>query len=168
VAATVYFLPFGLGNTHITRLVKSLSPTAGSGEDGLVVQLTLAPRIRSGLRAILEDADDIGCLSFAGTGLVFEGDSVRLFVPYDHIQRVQPRNIGLRGAFVYGRRIKVVVSGLPQIESLEVAERSSWLLPASRQIARELYKRLAAKIPQGKGQEPVKNNSPDEPASLPR
>ena len=29
VAATAYFLPFGFGNTHIPRLVRSLNPAAG-------------------------------------------------------------------------------------------------------------------------------------------
>ena len=110
LAGAAFFLPFGLGNTHITRLVRSFNPPAGKGEEGFVVQLTLSPRLRTGLRATLEDADDIGWLSFTGTGLLFAGDSVRLSVPYDQIERVQPRNIGLRGGFVYGRRINVVVA----------------------------------------------------------
>jgi len=152
VAGTAYFLPFGMGNTHITRLVRSLNLAAGKGADGYVVQLTLSPRIRSGLRAVLEDADDIGCLRFTGPGLVFEGDSVKLFVPYECIERVRPQNIGLRGLFVYGRRIKMTVAGLPEIASLEFAERSSWLLPASRRITRELCGRLAAKAPRGTGE----------------
>lgn len=148
VAATAYFLPFGFGNTHITRLVRLLNPDAGKSNDGFIVQLTLSPRIRSGLRAILEDADDIGYLSFTGTGLVFQGDSVKLSIPFDRITRAQPQNVGLRGRFVYGRRIKVVVSGLPNIESLEFAERSSCLLPNSRAITRRLHERLCTKAPQ--------------------
>jgi hypothetical protein len=155
VMATAYFLPFGLGNTYITRLVRSLNPAAGQGEDGFIVQLTLSPRIRSGLRAVLEDADDIGYLSFSGTELLFQGDSVKLAVPFDRIEQVQPQNIGLRGLFVYGRRIRVLVSGLPEVESFELAERSSWLLPASRAIARKLYARLSATVPQVKRQAPV-------------
>ncbi len=149
-AATVYFLPFGLGNTHITRLVRRLSPAADKGGDGFIVQLTLSPKLRAGLRTILEDADDIGYLSFSETGLLFQGDSVKLCVPFDCLERVQPRNIGLRGIFIYGRRIRVAVSGLPQIQALEFAERSSWLLPASRRITRQLCERLAARIPQEK------------------
>ena len=58
------------------------------------------------------------------------------------------QNIGLRGLFVYGRRIKVVPSGLPQIESLEFAERSSWLLPDSRRITRKLAERLSTSVRQ--------------------
>jgi hypothetical protein len=149
VAGTAYFLPFGLGNTHITRLVRSLRPAASQGGKGFVVQLTLSPRIRSGFRAILEDADDIGHLSFTSAGLVFDGDSVRLFVPYDHIEQVRPQNIGLRGLFVYGRRIKIMVSGLPEAEALEFAERSSWFLPASSRITRQLCERLAAGVAAG-------------------
>jgi hypothetical protein len=148
VAATAYFLPFGLGNTHITRLVQSINPAAAQGGEGFIVQLTLSPRLRSGLRALLEDADDIGYLTFSGNELLFQGDSVKLSVPLDRIERVRPQNIGLRGLFVYGRRIKVVVSGLPQIESVEFAERSSCLLPTSRAITRRLYQRLSTRVPQ--------------------
>jgi hypothetical protein len=143
VAATAYFLPFGLGNTYVTRLVQSLHPAASKGGDGFIVQLTLSPRLRSGLRAILEDADDIGYLSFSETELLFQGDSVKLSVPFDRIAQVCPENIGLRGLFVYGRRIKVVVSGLPEVESFEFAERSSWVLPTSRATTRKLYERLS-------------------------
>jgi hypothetical protein len=147
VAATAYFLPFGLGNTHITRLVRSLNPAASKSGDGFIVQLTLSPRLRTGLRALLEDADDVGYLSFTGTGLLFQGDSVKLTVPFDRIQQVRPENIGLRGLFVYGRRIRLVVSGLPQAEAFEFAERSSCLLPTSRTITRKLYQRLSTKAP---------------------
>jgi len=147
MVATAYLLPFGLGNTHIARLVRSISSDAVEGET-FVVQLTLSPRIRTGLRAVLEDADDIGYLTFTSAGLRFRGDSVTLSVPFDRIAKVQPQNVGLRGSFVYGRRIKVVVSGLPRVESFEFAERTSWLLPKSRAITRSLCQRLSTKAPQ--------------------
>jgi hypothetical protein len=152
VAATAYFLPFGLGNTYVSKLVRSLNPAAGKGEDGFIVQLTLSPRVRSGFRAILDDADDIGYLSFTESELLFQGDSVKLSIPFAHIEQVRPQNIGLRGLFVYGRRIKVMASGLAQIESLEFAERSSWLLPDSRRITRKLAERLATSIRQGQNE----------------
>lgn len=147
LAMTACFLPFGLGNTYITRLVRSLNPAAGPNGDGFIVQLTLSPRLRSGVRALLEDADDIGYLTFSGKGLSFQGDSVQLSVPWENIQLVRSLNIGWRGLFVYGRRIKLVASGWPEIESFEFAERSSWLLPASRAITRRLHERLLLRIP---------------------
>lgn len=144
VAATAFFLPFGLGNTYITRLVRLIHPAAGNDADGFIVQLTLSPRLRTGLRAILEDADDIGYLSLSETELVYQGDSVRLTVPLDCIKAVTPANIGLRGLFVYGRRIKVLVTGFSGTESLEFAERSSWFLPTSRALTRRLHESLTA------------------------
>jgi hypothetical protein len=149
VAASAFFLPFGLGNTHIARLVRSQNPAAVPGGDGFIVQLTFSPRIRSGLQATLEDADDIGYLSFSEMGLLFQGDSVRLSVPFERIALVKPHNVGLRGRFVYGRRIKVVVTGLPNVEFIEFAERSSWLLPNSRAMTRKLFRRLSTKATQG-------------------
>jgi hypothetical protein len=147
LAATVFLLPFGLGNTHVARLVRSLKPGVGQNEDGFIIQLTVTPRLRSGLRALLEDADDIGYLTFGCRALCFQGDSVKLSVPWEDIQLVRPRNIGWRGLFVYGRRIRLVVSGWPEVESFEIAERSSWLLPASRIITRKLYEQFLASVP---------------------
>jgi hypothetical protein len=85
VVATAYLLPFALGNARIVKLVRSLNAPASKAEDCFVVQLTCSPRIRSGIRALLEDADDIGCLSFTGSELVFHGDSVKLSLPFDQI-----------------------------------------------------------------------------------
>jgi hypothetical protein len=107
------------------------------------VQLTLSPRIRTGIRSALEDADDVGYLSFSGSGLVFRGDSVKLSLPFDCVEEVRPHNIGLRGLFVYGRRIRVVISGLPNVDSIELAERSSLLLPTSRKVTRKLHAQLS-------------------------
>jgi hypothetical protein len=142
VLATV-FLPVGLGNPYVSRLVRAMDPAAGKPDGGFIVQLTLSPRVRSGLCSVLEDADDIGYLSFDGSGFVFQGDSVKLSVPYDCITEVRPQNIGLRGLFVYGRRIGVAVTGLPHVESLEFAERSSWLLLTSRRITKRLHEHLS-------------------------
>jgi len=146
IAGTAYFLPFGLGNAYVARLARALNPAAGKDPDGFIVQLTLSPRIRAGLWAELEDADDIGCLRLTETELVFEGDSVKLSVPYSQIRRLRSRNIGLRGLFVYGRRMVVEISGASKVSALEFAERSSWVLPASRRTTRRLWEGLSAKL----------------------
>ncbi len=160
VAATTYFLPFGFGNTHVTRLVRSLNPAASQRGEGFIVQLALTPRIRSGLRAVLEDADDIGYLRITDEGLVFEGDSVRLSVPFDCIEQVRLCNIGLRGLYICGQRVKAAVSGVPGVESIEFAERSSCLVPTSRTITAQLYQRLSAKVPRSSARAEAPQPSP--------
>jgi hypothetical protein len=142
---TAFFLPFGLGNPGVAWLVGRLHPRPAPGEEGFVVQLALAPRVRSGLWAIMEDADDIGWLSLTEVGLKFQGDSVQIWVPFQQVSRVRLLNVGLRGLFVYGARIVVQVEGLPNFQALEFAERSSWLLPASRRTTRRLHERLLVK-----------------------
>ena len=146
IVATLYFLPFGLGNAYVARLIRALKPGTGKDQEAFVVQLTLSPRIRSGLLAVIEDADDIGWLSFTASELLFHGDSVKLSIPFDQIKKVQRQNIGLRGLFVISR-IELVIPELPKVKSLEFAERSSWVLPTSRKITKNLYQQLLEKIP---------------------
>jgi hypothetical protein len=149
VVVTAFILPFGLGNPHVCRLVRSFCPAAAKGE-GFVVQLTYQPRLRSGLRAVLDDADDIGWLSFTDEGVVFEGDSTRFKVPYESIESWQPQNVGLRGLYVYGRRLGLKVRGMPKVQSVLLAERSSWLLPGSRRNTRALWEKATGRGPAGR------------------
>ena len=152
LCATVYFLPFGFGNSYVARLVRSLNPDAGPASDAFIVQLSLSPRLRSGIRAIVEDADDIGRLRVAGPDLVFQGDSVTLSIPFDQIKTVRLQNIGVRGLFAYPC-IALAVPGLPNVESVIFAERSTCLLPAARRRTKHLYERLSSRLlPGAKGQ----------------
>jgi hypothetical protein len=142
IAGTAYFLPFGLGNPIVRKLVRSQN--LDTSEDGFIVQMTLSPRIRSGLRALVEDADDLGFLSFTNTDLVFKGDSVRLRIPWRQITEVRPQNIGWRGRYLYGSRIRITVVGIPNVEAVTFSERSSLLLPASKRNTRKLRERICA------------------------
>lgn len=149
VAAVTCFLPFGFGNPHVAKLARSLAPPADNSPDRFIVQLTFTPRLRSGLRGLIEDADDIGWLGFSESELIFRGDSVQLSLPFDQVRQVTWQSIGARGLFLYPS-LKLEVSGLSKIETLTLAERSSWLLPAARATTRKLRDRLAQRIPAGK------------------
>lgn len=145
VVLSATYLPFAFGNARVARLVRALNPSAGRRPDSFIVQVTLRPRIRSGLRAALEDADDVGCLSLNPAALEFQGDSVKLRVPYDLLGTIRLTSIGLRGLWVYGPRLNIGVSGLPNVAALEFTERESWLLPTSWRTTRELRRRLSAR-----------------------
>jgi hypothetical protein len=142
IAVSVYLLPCGLGNPYAAKLVRALPGVEANLRNGFVVQLTLSPRIHRGLRADLEDADDLGYLSLGDSALVFRGDAVKLVVPFSQIERVEARSIGWRGLFLCGQRSVVTVKGLPNVRSLEFAERRSWVLPTSRRMGREIYEGL--------------------------
>jgi hypothetical protein len=149
VALTTFLLPLGFGNPYVVRLARSLPPNPAMTPSSFVVQLTFSPRLRSGLRALLEDADDIGWLSIGECALSFYGDSVQLSIPFSQIRDVRTESIGWRGLFLYGRPTVVSISGLPNVNTLKLAERASWLLPASRSNARKLYGALRTRVSLG-------------------
>src|SRR5262249_24655265 len=128
ICAATLFLPFGFGNTYVTQLVRGLGSADSNVANSFVVQITFFPRIRSGLRAILEDADDIGSISLSNGALAFQGDSVRFTIPYSQLSDVRLQTIGLRGLFVYPC-IAVTVSGLPEVISFKIADRTGCFLP---------------------------------------
>jgi hypothetical protein len=145
LALSAWCLPFAQGNLFVSKLAHSLA-SPGPEKNSFVVQLTLYPRLHRNFRAFIEDADDVGCLSFGETELVYAGDAVRLRLPYSQIKQIQLHNVGLRGLFVSGRRIELAVSGIEQVQFLEIAERSTLLLPASKKITAELHQQLASKV----------------------
>ncbi len=141
--ASAIFVPFGLGNPYVTQLVRKINPRSAGDPNSFIVQLTLTPRLRSGLRAVLEDADDVGILSFSAADLCYEGDSIKLRVPRSQVSMIRPHNSGMRGFYSYGRRIELTINGVPNVTSLEFAERSSWLLTTSKKITKKLYQHLS-------------------------
>jgi hypothetical protein len=151
VALTVLFLPLGFGNPYVSRVVRSLEPAAEDESANFIVQLTTVPRLRGGVRALIEDADDVGWLTVGPDRLSFRGDSVRLSVPRERLGKVALKNIGWRGLFLYGSRVMITVPDLPNVQAVLFAERSSWLLPGSRRESRRLYERLAALGEPGRG-----------------
>ena len=142
ICAATFVLPFGFGNAHITRLVRPLAPPGPVSPDSFTVQLTFHPRLRSGLRALVEDADDIGLLTVTESAVAFRGDSVDLTLEREQIRHLRAQSIGWRGLFIYPR-LRLTVSGLEEISEISVADRSAWILPTARRRTWELYRRLA-------------------------
>ncbi len=143
LAATAYILPFGLGNGFVRHLALRIAPTADDAKS-FIVQITLRPRLRSGLRALIEDADDIGILSLNAQGFEFTGDSLRISLPYSAISVVRSRNVGIRGRFLYGSRTEITSTALGGHQAIEFCERSSLVLPQSKRISRTLTDRMLA------------------------
>lgn len=139
----LYFLPLGLGNPHVRRLIRRLN---FSEQNGFIIQLASMPRLKSGVWSFMEDADDLGVLSFGEEKLVFKGDSFNFSFPYTRMNNVRKKNIGWRGFWLYGNRITVEVSEPVGNRTFEFTERLSLSLPASRRISKELYNLLSAKI----------------------
>ena len=146
IAVATFFLPLGFGNPFITRLVRPLRKECDANGQVWTVQFTAEPRMRSGLRGLAEDADDVGLLWYTQSALEFKGDAVRLTVPYDCIAKLGQQSAGIRALFLYGAQMVVTVPGLAGIDALRFAERASWILPSSRQNARQMCQALREKM----------------------
>jgi hypothetical protein len=142
----IYFLPTALANPYVKKLVESHRPEAGNASHDFISQIALSPRLYSGIRGFIEDADDVGRLQIAETDLCFEGDSIELRVPLHCITRVKKRNPGWRALWIGGPRITVSFSGLPQIHSVEFCERSALTLVSHRKRAARMFKDLSTRI----------------------
>jgi len=145
-----YLLPVGFGNPYVTKLVRRHCPSAGKSAESFVSQVRVQPSLRSGLGSLLEDADDFGCLSITASELIFEGDRLKLRLPYEHIASAELKNIGLRGLFIYGPRIVIRTAKFPEAEMLEFGERSSITLNGSQSIARNAFKKLSGHLKSAK------------------
>jgi len=146
IVLSVFLLPLGFGNPYVARLVRPLQQASTQNDEAHIVQLTRHPRERRGLLAILEDADDVGFLRFTDAGLMFDGDSVQLRVPYNQVRNLKQQNTGWRGLFAYGAQTNLTVSDLADAGTFVFAERSSWILPSSRRNAQRMYESLRTKI----------------------
>src|SRR5436190_1270578 len=124
IVLTTFFAPFGFGNPYVKRVARSLRPPSEEHKQGFCVQITFEPRLSSGIRALFEDADDIGWLTVIGSNLAFFGDSIQLVLPLSQISSVQAQNIGWRGLFLCGPRTVLSLTGLPNVKSVQFAERS--------------------------------------------
>ena len=146
IVLATFFLPLGFGNPYIARLTRPLRPNLGPNQDLWLVQLTREPRVRSGIMAALEDADDVGFLWYTDSTVEFSGDSVRLSVPYANIMNLKQKNAGPRALFAYGQQTSFSVTGLGDTGLFRFSERSSWILPDSRRTAERMYSRLRNKL----------------------
>jgi hypothetical protein len=138
---TIYIIPF-VGNAYISRVVRGHALPPAQDGSRFIVQITFSPRICAGLRALLEDADDVGHLTITQTEIIFRGDSVNLTIPFSQIRNIQAENVGLRGLYIAAGRIRLEVGGMDEFQTVEIAERSSRVLPTSRRISRELLEAI--------------------------
>jgi hypothetical protein len=145
---TAIIIPFGQANLFIRQQVHKLGTEPIDGES-FVVQLTLHPRLKRGLRGMVEDADDFGRLIFRPEGLVFEGDAVTLWLPYGAIVSVQGKNVGARGRYIAGGRILLETRGLENFEGFEIADRSSLTSAQASRQARKIFGLLSGRIDAG-------------------
>jgi hypothetical protein len=94
----------------------------------------------------MEDADDVGHLWITDEVLSFAGDHVSIALPLDSIQGVSIRNVGWRGLWVAGKRIRITANAVDGVTNLEFVERQSATAVSSQRISAAIIRELSGKL----------------------
>ena len=147
--AMFYFLPFMAGgNWYVRRVVRRLGLPGEVTSGGHVFQIEFRPRLCSGLRALLDDADDVGVLRLDDEALTYHGDRVTLAVPYAAVRSLRARNIGWRSLWLGGKRIEIVAGDGERELTFELLEREAHTLPTARHVSEAVLAILTEKVRQ--------------------
>ncbi len=138
----IHFRPLFFGvNWYIRSIVKRLNIAGESYSHDEIFQISFDPRLLKGIRGILENADDIGLLKLEQKKLLFKGDHVTLAIPYSEIESIEARDVGWRGLWMGGKRLRIT-GKIQHYKCVEFGERTSWTLSKSKKIANRIYHML--------------------------
>lgn len=112
-----------------------------------VVQVSFHPRWQKGLQSVLDDADDIGVMTYQPDGIAFEGGALRFFIPYPAISRLESRFNVFPSLFLSGRRVHIYLGEGQGSGRLQVENRRSWLIVQQFIRNEQILRDIRARIP---------------------
>ena len=130
-------------NYYICSLVSHLR--ANDGRTEYVCQIATQPRTCKGIQAFLEDADDVGIARIEDGVFKFHGDHSEISVNLYNVS-AELHNIGYRGVWYAGRRIKIVLPPQDKFKSIEILERQCWSAMQSRKLMLQIFEKIKANM----------------------
>ncbi|MCC6357089.1 MAG: hypothetical protein IT577_24660 [Verrucomicrobiae bacterium] len=153
------FLPVGMSNPLVKTLCAPLR-IEDSTLPQYCVQIKFEPREHRGIRAFLEDADDVGILRFERDSLAFQGDAVSFAVPYSTITDLRRVSTGLRGYYLLGKYIQFDATTIGPYKWIAIGERESNLLTTSHKLSRAIFHTLSERVNSALNDVPQNPRSP--------
>lgn len=141
----LYFAPFLFFANYYIRSIAAKLDHATSESD-CVCQIATYPRSCRGIGAFLEDADDIGVLWVGDDGIDFKGDHLYLTVPHSSVASVHLSNVGWRGLWFIGQRIRLELYESEEFHALELCERQSSTVAEARSVSLRLFKAIGSSM----------------------
>lgn len=142
----LFLWPSVLGNAYVRRIVKRCPIQESPGNMPFVCSVTLSPRLHLGFRGFMEDADDVGHLLLTADAVIFNGDQVRIVLPYTSIDGISYATSGWRGLWIAGKKIKITTNAFPGLNSLTFMERQSNTVTSALRISKEIIRELEPKM----------------------
>jgi len=150
----LFLWPVAVGNLYVRRIAKGSLDRRLPGSPSYICQISFLPRLHGGFRGFMEDADDVGHLQITDEVLSFTGDHVCLLLRLDCIQGFTSHNVGWRGMWLAGKRIRITTSVVDGVNSLELCERQSGTVVSSQRISAEIIQELRRRIQRVGGADP--------------
>ena len=132
-------------NFIINRIVNKVG-LSFNNSNKYVCQLSLKPRLYVGLRGALEDADDVGELHIDKDRVSFVGDHINISIPFSIIESVEKRNVGWKGFWLIGKRIRINFKDVSEYSQVEFLERQSTTLIEANKISKNMFTQIAEKV----------------------
>jgi len=142
----LFYAPLALMmNFFIKRIVKKVGLSFNNSNE-YVYQLSLKPRLYGGLRGTLEDADDVGILQIDKDRVSFVGDHINISIPFSTIESVEKQNVGWKGFWLIGKRIRINFKDANEYSQVEFLERQSTTLIEANRISKNVFTLIAEKV----------------------
>lgn len=148
-----YLTPGMSGNFYYPRIIRTFVKETSGRDPSMLAQMSLSPRLRKGLRAATDSADDVGLVELGPEAFLFKGDAVSMVIPYDRIGGISRHSVGPRGFWLVRCWIRLHTDAFEDYEHVDLADASSLIKPTldakTKWMIDELNKRIA-----GTGVEP--------------
>jgi hypothetical protein len=142
----LFYAPLALMmNFYIKSIVKKAGLSFNESNE-YASQISLKPRLHGGLWGVLEDADDVGVLRIDENQVSFTGDHINLCFAFSTIESVEKRNVGYRGFWLVGKRIRIYLKDTNEYRQIEFLERQSTTLIEAKRISINVFTLIAEKI----------------------
>ncbi len=147
VSLCALYYPLLQGSLFYRRTIERGNPCFHhSGR--FLTQVTFTPRIQKGLEAIVDDADDIGCLLIETDRLHFYGDFTTLQIPFGAIGSLSFKTAKARHFWLGARRIALSLKGDKDPRGVEFVCTEGFTLPGLRKANARLITTLHRQIDQ--------------------
>ena len=127
------FRPLMRGGPYVARLARRHILLPCPARRSFLVGIRLIPRLRHGLRAVLENSDDIGFLCVTDDAILLVGDQVRARIPFESVHAVKLKPVGWRRAIRFAGGAVLTSAHLPApFQAIEVVDRAGNHMFAAR------------------------------------
>lgn len=142
-----FWVPFTQLNPLMCYMAKADKNVLFDKTRSYVIQATFFPRFQKGLQSALDDADDIGILTFEEDAVSFVGGASKFRIPYSSIHRMESKFNVFPGLLLSGRRLDLFVMSPGSSGKVQLEHRESWTIIGQFLRSLKLIREFRTRLP---------------------